>query len=103
MNYCDKCDYKVISNKMFEAHKLTHIVEYPEEKKAIVEESPVKEEVKEVIPEQPSGITIKFTKSVEIFINSKAYLGNEITVQDMSVASEIVRLAREAYGPTILA
>lgn len=99
MNYCDKCDYKVISNKMFEAHKLTHTVEYPVEVKEEIKPEPVVE----VIPEQPSGITIKFTKSVEIFINSKAYLGTEITVKDMSTASEIVRLAREAYGPNILA
>lgn len=100
MNYCDKCDYKVISNKMFEAHKLTHAVEYPVE-------NAIPEVKVEVIPEpvQPVSdeITIKFTKPVEVTINGIHFDGTEIKVKNMSVASEIVRLAREAYGPTILA
>jgi len=103
MNYCDKCDYKVISNKMFEAHKLTHAVEYPEVAPEVTE---VKvEPTPEPVPVTPVSdeITIRFIKDIEVTINGIHYAGTEIKVKNMSVASEIVRIAREAYGPTILA
>lgn len=94
MNICPVCSYKVISNKKFEEHKLTH-------------EAPV-EEVKEVVEpvvEAPVSdvITIRFMKSIEVRINGIPYEGKEIKVKDMQIASEIVRIAREAYGPAILA
>lgn len=102
MNYCDKCDYKVISNKMFEAHKLTHAVEYPVEN-IIAPEVKLDVVTEPVSPLVSDEITIKFTKPVEVTINGIHFDGTEIKVKNMSVASEIVRLAREAYGPTILA
>jgi hypothetical protein len=95
MNVCPKCGYKVISKAMFERHMTTHEID-------VVPVTPVVEAPKaEEIPVDDS-ITIRFTKPVEIYINSKAYLGKEIKVKDMNIASEIVRIAREAYGPTIL-
>jgi hypothetical protein len=94
MNVCPTCGYKVISNEMFKRHLATHVVD------PVVE--PVTVEVP--MPEVPvdNDITIRFSKDVEIQINSIHYFGKVIKVKDMSVASEIVRIAREAYGPTIL-
>ena len=97
MNICDKCDYKVVSNKVFEKHMATH-----EEEPVEVKEDEV---IPEVVEEKPvtDDITMRFNKPIEVFINGRAYLGKEIVVKDMALASEIVRIAREAYGPTILA
>jgi len=63
----------------------------------------VVEEVKEE-PCKPVGdeVTLKFSKPVEVYINGKAYVGQEIIVPNMSLAAEIVRITREAYGPNIL-
>ena len=100
MNICDTCGYKVISNARFEEHKLGHVNEP-------VKEIPVEVIVGDVAqdPIQPvsEDIFLKFIKPVEIRINGIEYFGKEITVKNMSLASEIVRIAREAYGPTILA
>lgn len=95
MNVCDKCGYKVISNAMFEKHKITHVVDA-----APVE---VKPEIKpEAEVPVDNSIVLRFSKSVEVYINGIPYVGKEIKVKNMNVASEIVRIAREAYGPTIL-
>ena len=129
MNICDKCGYKVISNKKFEEHKRTHIIDVEPEKSVepivevvepivevpvapIVQEIPTppvsEEKVEEVKPTNwRDEIVLKFTKSIEVYINGKAYLGKEIKITEkdggMSTASEIVRIAREAYGSNILA
>jgi len=102
MNTCDKCGYKVISNAIFERHMKTHAIDVVE---PVVEEP--KEEAKTEIPEEPiksvyEEITLKFTKPIEVGINGIWYLGKEVKVRDMNTASEIVRIAREAYGPSIL-
>jgi len=123
MNICSTCGYKAVRNDFFEKHKLTHQVQYSEEIPVVSEptiqevvtteapvesivEVPVMEPVTVVTPDIlqiPDEITIRFMKPVEIFINAKPYVGKEIKVKDMALASEIVRIAREAYGPTILA
>lgn len=64
-------------------------------------------EVPEVRGEDPvkpmtDEITLHFRKPVEVYINGKAYLGKDIVVPNMSIAAEIVRISREAYGPAIL-
>jgi hypothetical protein len=121
MNICDKCGYKVISNKVFEQHLKTHVVDEipvaPVVSETLEVEDPViPEPAEEVKPietpiEQPKAdpiqpmsdeITLRFSKSIEVYINGKAYLGKEITVKNMSIAAEIVRIAREAYGAGIL-
>lgn len=91
MNICNKCGYKVISNAMFEKHMATHVVDLP-----------VRPPVDEPVVFHANEITLRFTKPVEVYINGKAYLGKEIIVKDMALASEIVRIAREAYGSSIL-
>lgn len=117
MNKCPTCEYKVVSNSVFERHLLTHqidpvkvedvtIVTPPEVQ---TPEIPVPVVVEKVLPTpEPvqmvtDEITIRFMKPVEIQINGIHYDGKEVIVKNMSLASEIVRLAREAYGPQILA
>lgn len=121
MNKCPTCEYKVVSNSVFERHLLTHqidpvkveeamIVTPPETQlfeipaTVVVEESitptPVVPEPVQMVTDE---ITIRFMKPVEIQINGIHYDGKEVIVKNMSLASEIVRLAREAYGPQILA
>ena len=93
MNICPKCDYKVISNALFEKHLKIH------EEGAIE----VKEEVsRDPIQPLSDEIILRFTKSVWVQINGKVYEGTEITVKNMSIAAEIVRITRESYGPSIL-
>lgn len=108
-NVCEQCGYKVVSRKHYENHLKTHVVEYPKEvveepKGEIVQEVPVAPVVDpEPLKPISDEITIRFIKPVEIQINGIHYDGKEIVVKNMSIASEIVRIAREAYGPTILA
>lgn len=47
-------------------------------------------------------ITLKFIKRVEVRINGILYEGEEIKAPNIQIASEIVRIAREAYGKEIL-
>ena len=103
MNVCDKCGYKVISKTMFERHMATHIIDVPPVGTPPTEVITA-ETVPEVRVEAPTedGVTIHFSKSIEVYINGIPYVGKDIKVKDMSIASEIVRIAREAYGPTIL-
>ena len=101
MNICDKCGYKVISNTMFEKHMKTHEIDVEPVK---VEEVPEVPEVRGEDPVKPvtDEITLHFRKPVEVYINGKAYVGKDIVVPNMSIAAEIVRISREAYGPAIL-
>ena len=101
MNICPKCDYKVISNAMFEKHIKTHEIDVEPVEAVKVEEVP---EVRGEDPVKPvtDEITLHFRKPVEVYINGKAYLGQDIVVPNMSIAAEIVRITREAYGPAML-
>ncbi|MCR4290477.1 MAG: hypothetical protein NUV86_09495 [Candidatus Scalindua sp.] len=105
MNICSICGYKQVSNKRFEIHKATHEVQYPEVAPVVeeVKTEPVVEAVPEPLVPLTEEITLRFTKPVEITINGKQYFGKEIVVKDMSLAAELVRIARDGYGPTILA
>jgi hypothetical protein len=109
MNVCDKCGYKVISNAMFAKHNATHVIDPVEPpvstgSPTLVETAKPVEVIPEVRVEAPTedGVTMHFSKSIEVYINGIAYVGKDIKVKDMSIASEIVRIAREAYGPEIL-
>lgn len=51
---------------------------------------------------ESKSITLKFTKAIEVTINGILYSGKEIKVTDMETASEIVRIAKDAYGWEIL-
>lgn len=98
MNVCDVCGYKIISNARFELHKKTHVVNYPDITVEVAQPVPAPERV-----DPTEDFTINFTKDVEITINGRSYNGREIKVKDMGLASEIVRIARTAYGRDILA
>ena len=67
------------------------------------ENVPVKEEAVDG-PKAPesSKIKLKFRQSIWVGINGKSYEGKEIEVDDLTTASEIVRLAKESYGSDIL-
>lgn len=92
MTICE-CGKKYISKAQYDNHKAkTH----PE----------VKTEVEPKIESKPvtyvsQDITLKFSKPVEVRINGKLYMGKDITVEDIQLASEIVRIAREAYGDEV--
>ncbi len=108
---CPHCGKRMITPKILEAHL---VKSHPELKEAPIKEelAPV-EEVKpeEVVPEPavevptptPETVRLQFTKAVEVTINGKQYFGKTIEAPDMDTASEIVRIAREAYGNDILA
>lgn len=100
MNTCTLCGYKQVKNSLFEQHVLTHQVDPVKEEVVPAVESPVEVSTPPVMSDE---ITLRFTQSVWFSINAKVYEGKEITVKDMSTAAELVRMAREAYGPQILA
>lgn len=114
MNVCDVCGYKVISHKLFEKHSLLHEVTKPVEPVVETPEVPVAPEAPVEAPVEASveapvneDITLRFMKPVEVTINGRKFEGKVITVTPqlggIRIASEIVRIVREAYGPTILA
>ena|SRR5258706_16100026 len=50
----------------------------------------------------PSKIRLKFKESIWVGINGTVYEGKVIEVDNMRLASEIVRIAKEAHGWDIL-
>ena len=114
MLICPTCGWKNPRRDFFDKHMLKH-TPVPEEMKLPVEpvDVPVTEPIDVPVVETPvvepvpmpllsHDIVLKFTKPVEIYINGHEYLGKEITVKDMSLAAEIVRIARDAYGVGIM-
>ena len=97
MLMCMKCGKRMIRRDYFERHMKNHEEEVAPE--AQVEPEPVVSEPV-VIPDPK--ITLRFSKPVEVTINGTRYAGKEIEVKDMNIASEIVRICREAYGSDIL-
>jgi hypothetical protein len=95
---CPTCGKKYISNEVYEKHILTAHVQ------AVNEVQPV-ESVVTPVPavESTDEIVLHFTKDPDITINGVHYNGKEIKVKSISLAAELVRLAREAYGPEVLA
>jgi hypothetical protein len=101
---------KFIRNDYYEKHIATH----EEATNAPTEEAPIEAPIEEApkedkIPEEvvvttiSDEVTLTFSKPVEITINGKQYFGTEVVAPNMMIASEIVRIAREAYGRSILA
>lgn len=120
MNTCNLCDYKVVSNKVFEKHmqEKHSILETPVEPTVQPTEvnteptAEVKEEIKEVVetpkPLEEDSVLLKFSQRVELYTNGKPYISNEnheIRVTGsrcMEIAADLVRRAREAYGRGVL-
>jgi hypothetical protein len=99
MNICNTCGMKFIRNDFYERHLATHT----EKVEAPVEEAKPEEPKEPAVEEKVTDeVILKFSKPVEIYINGKAYLGSEVVAPNMTIASEIVRIAREAYGREIL-
>lgn len=85
-----ECGKKYVSQAKLDAHLA----------KGLHPVVPVEAPVEEVKP--TGNITLKFTRPVEISINGKHYDGQEIVAPDLATASELIRIAREAYGSDIL-
>lgn len=69
------------------------------------EEAPTEDQDLQPDPVEPvdnTGIVLNFREPVEIYINGTPYIGKTLKVTGMSLASEIVRIAKEAYGWDIL-
>lgn len=49
-----------------------------------------------------SKVIIHFTKKIEVTINAKKYEGKDVEFDNMKIASEVVRIAKGAYGPEII-
>jgi hypothetical protein len=79
---CD-CGRKYVSQAKLDAHlvKVPHVVET-------------------VAPS--TFVTLRFTRPIEVYINSVAFVGDTVKAPNVQIASEIVRIAREAYGREIL-
>lgn len=100
MKVCEICGAKLVRNDYYEKHMGNHRLG---ELQAVQAVEP--EQIEPVVtPEPPKDQTIllKFKKPVEIIINGKVYSGSEIVAPSMEMASELVRIAREAYGISIL-
>ena len=52
--------------------------------------------------DEKTTITLNFTKPIEVGINGTMYVGKQIEVENMKLAAEIVRIAKNAYGWDIL-
>lgn len=100
MTICE-CGKKYIAKAHYEKHRATVHVEAKVEPVVEPKVEPVVEVKPEPIIPVSQDITLKFSKPVEVRINGKAYFGKEVVVQDIQLASEIVRLAREAHGDEI--
>lgn len=48
------------------------------------------------------AIILHFIKPIEITINGVKYEGKDVEVPNYAIASEVARIAREAYGKDIL-
>lgn len=96
MTICE-CGKKYIAKAHYEKHRAT--VHAEPEVESVVEVKP--EPTSEPITPVSQDITLKFSKPVEVRINGVAYFGKEVVVKDIQLASEIVRIAREAFGDEI--
>lgn len=104
MNVCKICGKRIIRNDYFERHMAeTH--PQPEAPATPVAPVPVPPPPPPV-PVNPvawkNEIVLNFKKPVEIMINGHPYNGQTIICKDFQIASEIVRIAKAAYGIDIL-
>jgi hypothetical protein len=63
-----------------------------------------KEVFESVVPFVVSdSVELHFQRPIEIYINGKPYIGKTVKAPTIEIAAEIVRIAREAYGRSIVA
>lgn len=97
---CDICGKRMVTEKILISHMAkTH----PAPEGATNPEfAPEVENPIVIEPEVSKTIILNFTKPVEISINGVHYFGKQVEVESMLVASEVVRIAKEAYGYDII-
>lgn len=54
-------------------------------------------------PTSNKKITLHFKRAIDVCINGIKYPGPDVSLDDLKTASEIVRLAKQAYGNDVLA
>lgn len=96
---CTLCGKRMITEKILTAHMAKS---HPFPEGAVNPEFAPSVEAPVEVPVEPSKITLNFNQPVEVQINGLKYEGRTIEVQDMATASEIVRIAKEAYGWDVL-
>jgi hypothetical protein len=85
MILCKMCGKRMITDKILIAHMAKSHAETPI-----------------APPVLNPNIVLHFKKDIEVGINGKWFRGKEIEVKDMATASEIVRIAKGAYGWDVL-
>lgn len=105
MKICPNCGMKFIRNDYYEKHLNTHPavetkVEAPVVETAVVSLAPTPAPV--TFQASTEEVTLNFRKPIEVYINGKPFVGKQITFANITIASEVVRIAREAYGRDIL-
>lgn len=101
MNICKVCGTKIIRNDYFARHMMSH--PEPAGVEPVVVEKAVEAPAPVIVAEPVSTeITLSFKRPVEISINGRKFEGMHVVTPDANVASEIIRIAREAYGEGII-
>jgi len=98
---CPVCNKRMINDKILQGHlKKRHS---GASVSPAVEEKPVEAVTVTPQPEVvPEKITLRFKIPVEVMINGVHYSGKVVEVNNLEIASEVVRIAREAFGNDIL-
>lgn len=86
---CELCGKRMVTEKILASHLAKS---HTETVSPVLATEPIKQE----------EIVLEFTQSVEITINGKKYFGKTLIINDLMTASEIIRIAKEAYGNEIL-
>ncbi len=106
---CPACGRRMITQEILTSHLAKTHPDFKPTEEPLTEgdttATPVSEPEATPAPQpQPIGenITLRFSQPVEITINGVKYEGQVVEAPNMPIASEIVRIAREAYGRSIL-
>lgn len=96
---CPICNKRMVTEKVLAGHLAKTHPEEPKMETSV--ETPVVAPVAET-PVVSEKITLRFSAPIEVSINSVHYFGTVIEAPNMAIATEIVRIAKEAYGRGIL-
>jgi hypothetical protein len=92
---CGVCNKRMITQKILVAHMAKSHSDTEVRTAPAIVETPVIPVVPEPVK---TSITLRFKRDIEVGINGHWFRGKEIEVKDMATASEIVRIAKVAYG-----
>lgn len=101
---CPQCNKRMITQRILDAHLAkSHPATDPLPQSLTSENtSPATPEPIVETPAMTEKITLRFSAPIEVSINSVHYFGTVVEAPNMAVATEIVRIAKEAYGRGIL-